>query len=57
MKKIALVAQKGGVRLFLNRGNGAFTDITEESGLQNPLWATSACFVDYDRDGWLDLVV
>src|SRR5262249_18085093 len=27
------------------------------SGLRNPLWATSACLFDYDRDGWLDLVV
>jgi hypothetical protein len=53
-----LVSQKGGVRLFLNNGDGhTFTDVTEEAGLKNPLWATSANFVDYDRDGWLDLVV
>jgi hypothetical protein len=24
---------------------------------QKPRWGTSACFFDYDRDGWLDLVV
>ncbi len=52
-----LVTQYGGVRLFRNNGNGTFTDITGESGLKNPLWATSAGFLDYDRDGWLDLVV
>src|SRR5205085_7266061 len=23
----------------------------------NPVWATAASFLDYDRDGWLDLVV
>src|SRR5437763_39484 len=34
-----------------------FVDVTAEAGLDHPLWATSACFVDYDRDGWLDLVV
>jgi hypothetical protein len=52
-----LVTLYGSVRLFLNRGDGTFTDVTKESDLQNPLWATSASFVDYDRDGWLDLVV
>src|SRR4029453_2657893 len=29
----------------------------QASGLDNPRWSTSAAFVDYDRDGWLDLVV
>ena len=52
-----LVTQHGGVRLFLNNGNGTFTDATEASQLKNPLWGTSAGFVDYDRDGWLDLVI
>jgi hypothetical protein len=45
------------VRLFLNQGGGKFRDITRESGLDNPNWGTSAAFFDYDRDGWLDLVV
>jgi hypothetical protein len=52
-----LVTEDGGVRLFLNQGNGTFVDGTKEAGLDNPLWATSAAFVDYNRDGWLDLVV
>jgi hypothetical protein len=52
-----LVTQYGGVKLFLNNGNGKFTDITREAGLDNPHWGTSAAFVDYDRDGWLDLVI
>src|SRR5205823_2256446 len=52
-----VVTQVGGVRLFLNRGGGKFEDVTLAAGLKNPLWATSASFVDYDRDGWLDLVV
>src|SRR5262249_20393066 len=46
-----------GVRLFLNNGDGTFTEVTKEAGLDNPLWATSAAFLDYDRDGRLDLVV
>lgn len=52
-----LLTQYGGIKLFLNRGGGRFEDITQEAGLLNPLWGTSAAFVDYDRDGRLDLVV
>jgi hypothetical protein len=51
------LTEYGRVRLFLNNGDGkTFTDITEEAGLDNASWATSAAFVDFDRDGWLDLV-
>jgi hypothetical protein len=53
-----LVTQYGGIRLFLNNhGDGTFTDITPQAGLRTSHWATSAAFFDYDRDGWLDLVV
>lgn len=52
-----LLTQYRGVRLFLNRGGGRFIDVTRESGLANPFWGVSAAFFDYDRDGWLDLVV
>ena len=52
-----LVTQYGGVSLFLNRGAGRFDDITEAAGLKNLPWGTSAAFFDYDRDGWLDLVI
>jgi hypothetical protein len=43
--------------LYLNNGNGTFTDITEKAGADDRRWSTSAAFVDYDRDGWLDLMV
>jgi enediyne biosynthesis protein E4 len=53
-----LVTQYDAIRLFLNLGNGKFREVTREARLDNnPGWATSAAFVDYDRDGWLDLVV
>lgn len=52
-----LITQYGGVRLLLNCGSMKFKDATEEWGLKNPLWGTSAAFLDYDRDGFLDLVV
>src|SRR5262249_4445398 len=52
-----LLTQYGGIRLFLNRGGGRFEGVTAEAGLSNDLWGASAAFFDYDRDGWLDLVV
>jgi hypothetical protein len=45
------------VHLFINQGNGKFKDVTHEAGLFNSLWASSAAFFDFDRDGWLDLFV
>jgi hypothetical protein len=44
--------------LFHNSGNGTFTDVTEKAGLkQSAKWSTGAAWFDYDRDGFLDLVV
>jgi hypothetical protein len=48
----------GQSRLFRNNGNGTFTDVTQKSGLTGPHeLSTSAAWVDYDKDGRLDLVV
>ncbi|HUG44034.1 MAG TPA: VCBS repeat-containing protein, partial [Acidobacteriota bacterium] len=47
----------GANQLLRNNGDGTFTDVTAESGTGDPLWSTSATFVDYDQDGWLDLFV
>jgi hypothetical protein len=45
-------------RLFHNNGNGTFTDVTQKAGLAGPHeLSTSAAWVDYDKDGRLDLVV
>ena len=44
--------------MLRNNGNGTFRDVTKEAGTENPGgWGVSAAFVDYDRDGWLDLYV
>jgi enediyne biosynthesis protein E4 len=51
-----LLTEFGGIHLFLNRG-GTFHDVSGQAGVSSPLWATSAAMVDYDRDGFLDLVV
>src|SRR5207247_2329475 len=56
-KPDVLVTQYGGIKLFLNLGGGRFEDVTDEAGLSNLAWGMSAAFLDYDRDGLLDLVV
>ena len=45
--------------LYRNNGDGTFTDVTEKSGLINKQtrWGSGCTFVDYDRDGHLDLFV
>ncbi len=48
----------GQSRLFHNTGKGKFEDVTSAAGLVGPQeFSTSAAWVDYDRDGFLDLVV
>jgi hypothetical protein len=45
-------------QLFHNNGDGTFTDVTKAAGVGGDgRWAASATFVDYDRDGLLDLYV
>ncbi len=52
------VTAYGQNHLFHNNGNGTFTDITKKAGLWGPSeFSTSAAWVDYDRDGHLDLLV
>ena len=52
------VTALGQNHLFRNNGNGTFTDVTKQAGLEGPHeFSTSAAWVDYDRDGYLDLVV
>ena len=46
--------------LYRNEGDGTFRDVTGQAGLsvpRNPTFSTSAAFLDYDRDGCLDLYV
>jgi hypothetical protein len=44
--------------LYRNNGDGTFTDVTATAGVSDEGgWSTSAGWFDYDKDGWLDLVV
>jgi hypothetical protein len=45
--------------LYRNNGDGTFTDVTKQAGLENEVtrWGAGASFLDYNRDGRLDLFV
>ena len=45
--------------LYRNNGDGTFEDVTARAGLNSSRrnWSTGCAFVDYDRDGRLDLFV
>jgi len=46
-------------RLYRNNGDGTFTDVTKASGLlsSETRWGAGCSFIDYNRDGHLDLFV
>ena len=45
--------------LYRNNGDGTFTETARSAHVagESTLWSTGCAFLDYDRDGWLDLVV
>jgi hypothetical protein len=45
--------------LYHNNGDGTFTDVSEKAGVagSGKTWGNGCAFVDYDRDGHLDLMV
>jgi hypothetical protein len=43
--------------LYRNDGNGHFTDVTEQSGLNPELYSIAVTAADYDNDGYEDLLV
>lgn len=52
----------GECKLWRNKGDGTFTDATAQAGVSTlrkglPRWNTGCAFLDYDRDGHLDLFI
>jgi hypothetical protein len=45
--------------LYHNNGDGTFTDVSEKAGVAGTgnSWGAGCCFLDYDRDGHLDLFI
>ncbi|MEQ9288528.1 MAG: VCBS repeat-containing protein [Cyclobacteriaceae bacterium] len=55
---IFFTANHGPDKLYLNRGNLQFEDITQEAGVQGTVsWETGVAMSDINNDGWLDIYV
>jgi len=44
-------------RLYRNRGNGTFQDVSASSGITHAGYGMGACAADVNNDGWIDLYV
>jgi hypothetical protein len=45
------------LRLYRNRGDGTFADVSERAGLLGQLGGLNLVQTDYDNDGWTDIFV
>ncbi len=52
-----LISGYGGVQLFRNHGDGTFADMTNQSGLDDPFWSSSAAWGDFNGDQHPDVYV
>jgi len=58
LKDIFFCANQGSNKLFLNKGNLVFEDITESANINTKKgWSSGVTFVDINNDGWLDIYV
>ena len=55
---IYFTSNMGDNKLFLNKGNWQFEDITEKAGVKGwKVWSTGVSMADVNADGWLDIYV
>ena len=55
---VFLTSNAGPNKLFLNKGNFKFEDISKKANIiEDDKWNTGVSFVDINNDGWLDIYV
>src|SRR5690242_13226193 len=57
LKDIFFCGNQVSSKLYLNRGNNHFEDITQKAGITTNVWATGVSVVDINSDGYDDLYV
>ena len=59
LKDVLFTANQEMNKLFLNKGNLTFEDITESSNInsKNKKWSSGVTFADVNNDGWLDIYI
>ena len=57
LKDIVFTANQVSSRIYINKGNNKFEDITENAGLATNVWATGVSIVDINNDGYDDIYI
>ena len=57
LQDIYMTANMSSSKLFLNKGNMKFEDISEQAGVRTGGWCTATLMVDVNDDGWVDIYV